>query len=127
LDGADVIHDLRLFIEDVSASTNVSPEDVDEPVLTVEEVSERFNISTKTVNRWRQRGLVSRRFLVDGRRRVGFLESSVERFVRDHAEEVARGMRFSQLSDDEREEILLRARRMAQRRSATLAEVSRRI
>ncbi len=31
--------------------------------------------------RWRQQGLVSRRFMFDGRKRVGFLQSSVDRFV----------------------------------------------
>ena len=32
-----------------------------------------FNVSTKTISRWRQQGLVSRRFVFDGRKRVGFL------------------------------------------------------
>src|SRR5690606_15651820 len=71
--------------------------------------------------------LVSRRFVVDGRRRVGFLKSSVEKFVEQHADEVERGSRFSQLSEEEKDEILQRARRLARTRSATLAEVSRRI
>lgn len=127
LDGKDVAHDLRLFIEDLSASANLTPEEVGEPVLTVEDVSKLYKISTKTVNRWRQRGLVSRRFVVDGRRRVGFLKSSVEKFVEQHADEVERGSRFSQLSEEEKDEILQRARRLARTRSATLAEVSRRI
>ena len=43
-------------------------------VLTVEELSKLFKVSTKTISRWRQQGLVSRRFVFDGRKRVGFLE-----------------------------------------------------
>ncbi|QDU63801.1 RNA polymerase principal sigma factor HrdA [Planctomycetes bacterium Pan216] len=127
LEASDVQHDLRLFIEDLSSSANITPEEAGEAVLTVEEISQQFNISTKTVNRWRDRGLVSRRFLVDGRKRVGFLKSSVDRFVEVHADDVERGTRFSQLTDDEREQIIERARQMAQSSSATLAEVSRRI
>ena len=50
-------------------------------MLTVEELSKMFNVSTKTISRWRQQGLVSRRFVFDGRKRVGFLQSRVERFV----------------------------------------------
>ena len=45
-----------------------------ERVLTVEELSKLFKVSTKTISRWRQQGLVSRRFVFDGRKRVGFLE-----------------------------------------------------
>ena len=72
-----------------------------------------FNVSTKTISRWREQGLVSRRFLFDGKRkRVGFLRSSVERFVAHNAERVRRGERFSQLTDEERREMIERARRL---------------
>ncbi|MBY0587938.1 sigma-70 family RNA polymerase sigma factor [bacterium] len=127
LSGGDLIHDLRLFIEDVSASADIEADDAGEPVMTVEDVSQTFNISTKTVSRWRDRGLVSRRFVFGGKKRVGFLKSSVDRFVRDHASEVDRGSRFSQLTNEDRLEILRRARVLAENPTATLAEVSRRI
>ena len=127
LEGDDLTHDLLLFIEELSASANIPLADAGEPVLTVEQVSQQYNISTKTVNRWRERGLVSRRFLVEGRKRVGFLLSSVERFVSAHASEVNRGSKFSQLSDEEKDEIIRRARRLASVPGATLAEISRRI
>lgn len=127
LEGDDLTHDLLLFIEELSASANIPLAEAGEPVLTVEQVSQQYNISTKTVNRWRERGLVSRRFLVEGRKRVGFLLSSVERFVRSHASEVSRGTKFSQLSNEEKDEIIRRARRLASVPGATLAEISRRV
>lgn len=111
--GAAVWHDLRQYIEDLSRTVSVPADDASEPVLTVEEVGRRYQVSTKTVNRWRQQGLVARRFLIDGRPKVGFLESSVARFVTDHQGRVERGTRFRHLTDDEREEIVRRARRMA--------------
>ena len=52
--GKDVAHDLRLFVEDVSDSANVKVEDAGEPVHTVEELSKMFNVSTKTISRWRE-------------------------------------------------------------------------
>ena len=81
LTGEQVEHDLRLFVEDLSDAADVPVELAGEQVLTVESLSKTFNVSTKTVSRWRQQGLVSRRFLFDGRKRVGFLRSSVDRFV----------------------------------------------
>ena len=83
LDGGDVQHDLRLFVEDLSATVRQTVEQAAEPVLTVDEVSRRFNVSTRTVTRWRRQGLVARRFVIDGRTKVGFLESSLSRFVDD--------------------------------------------
>jgi RNA polymerase primary sigma factor len=127
LDGGDVGHDLRLFVEDLSGTVNQSAEQVKEPVLTVDAVSKRFNVSTRTVARWRGQGLVARRFLIDGRTKVGFLESSLARFVEAHRDQIDRGTRFSQLTDAERDEIVRRARRLAQDGRGGLIEVSRRI
>lgn len=126
MSGEDASHDLRLFVEDVSDSANVPASAAGERVLTVEELAKQFNVSTKTISRWRQQGLVSRRFVMDGRKRVGFLQSSVERFVSRNAERVRRGSQFSQLTDEERMLIIDRARRMAQAGGCP-AEVTRRL
>jgi len=55
---------------------------------------------------WRELGLVSRRLVFDGRKRVGFLRSSVDRFVKTNQERVVRGSRFSQLTDEQRQDII---------------------
>lgn len=126
LSGEDAVHDLRRFVEDLSDSADIPVESIEEPVYTVQDLSERYNVSTKTVDRWRDRGLVSRKLLFGKRKRVSFLESSVERFVENHSGEIDRGRRFSQLSEREREDIIRRARRLA-RFGGCPAEVSRRL
>ncbi|WP_435010836.1 sigma-70 family RNA polymerase sigma factor [Tundrisphaera lichenicola] len=127
LEGLGVRSDLRLYVEDLSASLGQTVEQSAEPVLTVEEVSRRYNVSTRTITRWRGQGLVARRFLIDGRAKVGFLESSLTRFVEAHRDQVERGSRFHRLSDEEREEIIRRARRMAPIAQGSLVEIARRI
>jgi RNA polymerase sigma factor (sigma-70 family) len=129
IDGQDLAHDLCLFIEALGRRTPAVPADaVAEPVLSMAEVSKKFNVSTKTITRWRQQGLVGgRRFMLDGKAQVGFVKSVVDRFLAAHTERVERGSRFSQLSDEEREEILRRAKRLARVGGGTLTEVSRRI
>jgi RNA polymerase primary sigma factor len=113
LTGEQASHDLRLLVEDLSEAASVKADSAGEEVLTVEELAHKFNVSTKTISRWRQQGLVSRRFVFDGRKRVGFLRSSVERFVGDNTDKVRRGSSFSQMSETERDEIISRARRLA--------------
>ncbi|MFM9964165.1 MAG: sigma-70 family RNA polymerase sigma factor [Planctomycetaceae bacterium] len=113
LTGDEAAHDLHRFVEDLSDSANLTTDMVDEPVLSMADISERYHVSTKTVTRWRKRGLVARRFRVGSRKQIGFLESSVRRFVLRHRDEVARGSRFSQLTDEEKLRILGWARRLA--------------
>ena len=113
LAGHEATHDLRLFVEDMSESARIPVDAAGERVLTVEELANRFKVSTKTISRWRQQGLVSRRFVLDGRKRVGFLKSSVDRFVEQNQDRVRRGAQFSQLTDQERAAIIERARRLA--------------
>jgi len=126
IEGADLIHDLQLFVEDLSTSANIAVADAGQPVLTVEEVSRKFNVSTKTVDRWRKRGLVSRRFRFGNRTRVGFLTSSLDKFVNEHHDEIDRGSRFTQLSETEREDIILHARKLA-RTGSCVTEISKRL
>jgi len=126
LQGREASHDLRLFVEDLSDSANVPADAAGERVLTVDELSRQLRVSTKTISRWRRQGLISRRFVFDGRKRVGFLESSVERFVERNRERVRRGARFSQLSDQERRKIVERARRLA-RAGGCPADVTKRL
>jgi RNA polymerase sigma factor (sigma-70 family) len=124
--GDDLRHDLRLLVEDLSDSADMAADNIGEQVLTVEELAKQFNVSTKTISRWRELGLVSRRLVFDGRKRVGFLRSSVDRFVKTNQERVARGARFSQLTDEQRQDIIERARRLATAGGGQ-SEISRRL
>ncbi|QGJ70118.1 RNA polymerase principal sigma factor HrdB [Planctomycetales bacterium 10988] len=124
--GEDAQHDLRLFVEDVTDSADLESDAVGQNVFTVEDLSKMFNVSTKTISRWRQQGLVSWRLVFDGRKRVGFLQSSVDRFVAGNKDRVQRGRRFSQLNEEEKEEIFYRARRLAQAGGCP-AEITKRL
>ncbi|NDC54196.1 MAG: sigma-70 family RNA polymerase sigma factor [Planctomycetia bacterium] len=97
-----------------------------EEVLSIEDLAKRFNVSTKTISRWRDHGLVAQRYEVAGRKRVGFLADAVEKFVAANPGRIERGARFSQLSPDEHDRIVAWARRLAAA-GASPADVHRRI
>jgi RNA polymerase sigma factor (sigma-70 family) len=112
--GDAVKHDLALFALKLERSLPPLPiELAAEPMLTLEEVSKRFNVSTKTVSRWRLQGLAARRVIRDGRKQLGFPESAVCTFAAGHAEQVKRGARFSHLTDNEKDAIITTARELA--------------
>jgi RNA polymerase sigma factor (sigma-70 family) len=128
LPGRAVQHDISILIEEVSDSMDVSSSSLAEPVLSIEDVTERFNVTSKTIQRWRKRGLVSRRFIFpDGRRRVGFLLSSIERFISTNSETVERGANFTQVNLTERDAMLRDARRLATRCRCCVREITRRL
>jgi len=122
IDGRDLLHDLQLVVESLAV-----PADESDPVITLDEISKKFNVSTKTIRRWRKLGLVGRRVVCNGKTQIGFTQSVVDRFLQAHLDRVQRGSRFSQMSEAEREEILRRAKRLSRVCGGTLTEVSRRI
>jgi RNA polymerase primary sigma factor len=126
--GEDLQHDLGLMIAELADSLPAIPiEEVPEPVLTLEQLSEKLNVTTKTLNRWRKRGLIGLPVLCNGRRQVGFLPSMVDPYLDTNKERVAQSGRFTQMSEQEKDDILRRARRLARVGSTTLTEISRRV
>ncbi len=120
--------DLARLMENLSTTLDLTPADVGEEVLLLDQVTQRFNVSTKTIQRWRKRGLVALRYMFpDGVRRLGFRLSAVERFAQRNAQHVQRSARFRQLSEDEKGEIIRRVRRLAQRRGWNLKQISFRL
>ena len=128
LTGIALQHDLGLLIERVSDSLDLHASVIAEPVLDINDVCEKFNVTSKTIQRWRRKGLPARRFIFpDGKRRVGFLLSSVERFLARHGEQVAAAANFSQVSEDEKQDMLRRASRLAERCHCCVGEITRRV
>ena len=114
ISGEDLRTDLHCFIEDLSESADIRANELAQPVHTVADLSKMFSVSTKTISRWRQQGLVSHKIIFDcGRKRIAFLDSNVSQFVKNNREKVRRGERFSQLSDRDRDAIIQSARQLA--------------
>ena len=102
IDGADLAGDLREMIRLL-----------DDRVITLEELSKRLNVSTKTVRRWRKFGLDGRIVLIHDKRQLGFKQSVIDDFLLTNTARVERGGRFSQMTDAEREDVLRRAKRLS--------------
>jgi RNA polymerase primary sigma factor len=120
LTGLALQHDLGLLIEQVSESLNQRTDDLDQAVLSLDEATQRFNITSKTLQRWRRRGLSGRRLIFpDGKRRIGFLLSNLERFLAVHSRQAMTVANFSSLDAAEQQKILVAARRLVAAGSAT--------
>jgi len=103
LGGDGVLHDLSAVCERLCESAGLQEGDDAAALVTLDELSERWGVSRKTIERWRRSGLVARR--VDrgsGRRAIVFSELSVERFELAHPDRVGRASGFSRFSAREK-------------------------
>ncbi|MCL2330489.1 MAG: hypothetical protein FWC56_04215, partial [Phycisphaerae bacterium] len=122
--GSTLTEDIIQLIEDLSSATLLPVGAMRTNCWTTEELAQRLNVSTKTVCRWRRRGLPSRKFRYpDGTVRTAFLERSVRRFVSRNLEMVQRGAAFKQLTESEKEQIIARAQALLATKRVKLHEL----
>jgi len=128
IDGSDLRDDLYVFISKLSGKLATPVSDESERVYTAEELAARFNVSTKTIGRWRKRGMFARKFIfADGARRFGFRESTVEKFAREHPQLVTQAGTFHRLTNKQRQQVVRRARSLATRTSLSRYQITRQI
>jgi RNA polymerase primary sigma factor/RNA polymerase sigma factor len=101
--GGALIGDLVAFIALISRTLNLPAESS----LTVSEVAKRLHISSRTLSRLRQEGLVFHWVLEpNGRRRLGCTEEELDEFRRRNSERIEHASSFSRLSIKEKQEIV---------------------
>ena len=113
MEATDVRCDLLLLIEELSDSVDLPMDSVSEKVWTIDELCRRFNVASKTISRWRKTMLCGRKYLFDGKRRIGFLNSSVDWFVVNHQKLIERSSRFRPLSETEKHQFIQKGRELA--------------
>ncbi len=113
--GAELCHDLQQMLEQVSASYPVPVEEIPETVYSVADVAARYNVSKRTVYRWRDKGLVTRKYrFQDGVERMGVREEALRRFAARNADLIDQSARFSPLSEEEERRIRARYEKVKQ-------------
>lgn len=128
VDAETLRQDLVVLAEELSESADIAVEYWPGTVASVAELAERFDVSTKTIFRWHNRGLIGWRFRFgDGRVRLAFPERCVRRFVAENAALVRRGSSFSQLSDAERDGITTRAAELVAAGEKTINAVAKQV
>ena len=128
--GEDLIQDLYVFILSISSELALNTNDINEKLYTIGEVAQQFDVSIRTVERWKNRGLLSGRYTFpDGKKRNAFRQKHLDRFVQDHPELVKKAEGFSKVDQPEKDKIVQQARLLAEQqhfsRQAAIIEISR--
>lgn len=125
LRGKELLADLSTIVDDLSKASPKPASESAEQLFTPRQLARRLNVSTKTISRWRARGLIGRRYtLADGKLGLAFRKAAVDRFVNGHADLVRRAAAFRQLTSEERHRIVEAARELLATRRMKLHEVA---
>lgn len=112
--GDELAEDLMIFISKLSGQVAQPIAAQEEKVYTIEELAGTFDVSTKTIQRWRKRGLTARKFIFnDGKKRFGFLQSAVDKFLRKNPDLIAKAKDFGRLTNKQKQQIIKQARTLA--------------
>jgi RNA polymerase sigma factor (sigma-70 family) len=112
--GDELLEDLQIFISKLSGRFAPPVAAHSQKVYTIEELAEQFGVSTKTIERWRKRGLIARKFIFnDGVKRLGVLQPTVDKFVEQNPHLVANARIFKRLTNRQKQQIVKQASRLA--------------
>jgi RNA polymerase sigma factor (sigma-70 family) len=122
--GNELAEDLRIFITKLSSQLALVATEQNQKVYTIEALADSFDVSTKTIHRWRKRGLVARKFVFDdGKKRLGFLQSVVDKFLKDNPDFIAKAKNFQRLIETEKQQIIKQARALAAKTSLSRYQI----
>lgn len=126
--GATVLAEMSALAERLSEQGRLSMEDLGDDAIGLPELCERWGVTRKTIERRRRDGLIGCRVRdEEGRTRLAFMRSSVERYERARSMRVERGREFSRISDEMEARLARRAARYRKRLGWTLHQVSERL
>jgi RNA polymerase primary sigma factor len=108
--GDVLINDLRIFISDLSDWLARPVSEQGQKVYTVLELAKHLRVSKKTIYRWRDRGLLAKKFIFeDGKKCFGFLQSTVDKFLKENPDLISDAKNFTRLTEEQKRQIIKRA------------------
>jgi len=127
--GKDLLGDLSAFVERLCAQAGLRVDEHDaREYVAVEALEREWGVSRSTINRHRRRGLIARRVLgPDGRPRLIFIRSVVERHESRRQGELKRAASYTRIEEGDRERMVRRARRYRESCDLSLNEAALRL
>ena len=126
--GDELLEDLQIFISILSGRLARSVADRKEKIYTIQELAKTLGLSTKTIYRWRGRGLLATKFIFnDGKKRFGFLQSTVDKFLKDNPDLISGAKNFARLTDEQKQQIIKKAVRLKADTSLSRYQIINRI
>lgn len=128
LPGAALRGDLSALAERISESAGLTEDDLTDQCETVASLTDRWDITRRTLERYRRLGLIARRVdLGSGRRALVFSRAGVEAFEQRHADRLGKAARFTRMGEADTDRLARRAERYRRRLGWSLNRVAQRL
>lgn len=127
--GEDLLADLPALVERLSAGARMDSSDLAaEGAVDLADLCDRWNVSKKTIDRYRRRGLIARRAVgPTGKPKLVFMPGVVNDFAARHGAELARAAEFTRLGPDLEARILRRAAKYRRLYGCSLNQAAKRL
>ncbi len=126
--GDALLGDLVNFIQHLSDELQLPAGYRSRQAVPLEEVAQRLNVSLKTVQRYRRRGLICHYVQFSANdKRLSCFEDALARFINGHKETVKQASAFSRIDNSVAEKIIGEARDMRHMRKLSLNVVARKL
>ena len=118
--GKDLADDLSIFLWKLSGQVEDPVSEQAEGIYTVDQLAQKLNVSTKTVSRWRRRGLIARKYtFADGGKRLAVSQSSLDKFIAQNRDLTEKAAAYSRMPRPQRDAVIAQARKLAARPDVT--------
>ena len=123
ISGRELADDLSILLWKLSGLVDDPVSEKDEHIYTIEQLAEKLNVSTKTISRWRRRGLIARKYTFEeGNRRLAVSQSSLERFIAQNRDLAEKATEYSRLTQSQHDAIIAQAKKLAAQPTLTRHE-----
>jgi RNA polymerase primary sigma factor len=123
ISGDRLVDDLSIFLWKLSGLVDDAVSDYDEQIYTIDQLARKLSVSTKTVARWRRRGLRARKYIFPGGdKRLAVSQSSLDKFLAENHDLAQKAAAYARLSKTQADQIISDAVKLSARGGVTRRE-----
>lgn len=123
--GEALLPDLVNFVLRISRDLDLPPDYNDRNARLLPDIATELNISTKTLERYRKKGLVCHYVTMDdGHQLLACFEDALHRYIREHDGTIKRAAGFTRITARDERELIAQARSLRTADGATLNEAA---
>ena len=120
--------DLQVFLSRLSGWLARPVAEQKQKIYTVQELAKNVSVSTKTIYRWRNRGLLAKKFIFNnGKICNGYLKSTVDKFLKDNPNLLTNAKNFGRLTDVQKQKIMKRSEKLTAEKKLSRHQIINRI
>ncbi|MCP4608057.1 MAG: sigma-70 family RNA polymerase sigma factor [Planctomycetes bacterium] len=126
--GDVLLNDLQVFLSRLSNRLARPINEQKEKYYTVDELAKTVGVSIKTVYRWRDRGLLAKKYIFNnGKVRICFLKSTVDKFLKENPDLLTKAKNYGRLTDVQKQKIIKQAEKLSAEMNLSRNQIIKRI